>query len=86
MLPAFGNGFRMHLRDAWGFFSFGSNRTKAAVAMTKTIDLISDAIRNPKHPFRQVDDRPQKQKKHRYERRKIKEFIRMGDWSEQTSA
>jgi len=54
--------------------------------MTKTIDLISDAIRNPKHPFRQVDDRPQKQKKHRYERRKIKEFIRMGDWSEQTSA
>lgn len=54
--------------------------------MTKSIDLISDAIRNPKHPFRQVDDRPEKQKKHRYERRKVKEIIRMGDWSEQTSA
>jgi len=54
--------------------------------MTKSIDLISDAIRNSKHPFRHVDDRPEKPKKHRYERRKVKEFIRMGDWSEQTSA
>jgi hypothetical protein len=54
--------------------------------MTKSIDLISDVIRNPKHPFPQVDDRPEKQKKHRYERRKVKEFIRMGDWSEQTTA
>ena len=49
--------------------------------MTKTLDVIADAIRNTKHPFRQVDDRPDKPKKHRYERRKVKEYIRMGDWA-----
>ena len=49
--------------------------------MTKTLDVISDVIRNTKHPFRQVDDRPVKPKKHRYERRKIKEYLRLGDWA-----
>lgn len=53
--------------------------------MPKTNDIISDAIRNPKHPFRQVEDRPDKQKKHRYERRKIREYIKLGDWSDQTA-
>jgi hypothetical protein len=48
--------------------------------MTKTLDVINEAIRNPKHPFRQVNDRPDKPKKHRYERRKIREFIRLGEW------
>ena len=50
--------------------------------MTKTLDLIAEAIRDPKHPFRQVDNRPQKPQKHRYERRKVKEIIRLGDWTE----
>jgi hypothetical protein len=54
--------------------------------MTKTLDVISDVIRNPKHPFRKVDNRPKKAQKHRYERRKIKEYLQMGDWlSEQTT-
>ena len=48
--------------------------------MIKTLDVITDAIRNTKHPFRQVDDRPDKPTKHRYERRKIREYIRLGDW------
>lgn len=48
--------------------------------MTKTLDVIADAIRSTKHPFKQVDDRPAKPQKHRYERRKVKEFIRLGDW------
>ncbi len=49
--------------------------------MPKSLDVISDAIRNTKHPFRQVADRPDKPKKHRYERRKVKEYIRLGDWT-----
>lgn len=49
--------------------------------MTKTIDVITEIIRNPKHPFRKADDRPVKAQKHRYERRKIREFIRLGDWA-----
>jgi hypothetical protein len=54
--------------------------------MAKTLDLISDVIRNPKHPFRQVDDRPDKPQKHRYERRKIKEYIKLADWMEEQTA
>ena len=48
--------------------------------MTKGLDQIDDVIRNSKHPFRQVADRPDKPHKNRYERRKIKEFIRAGEW------
>ncbi len=40
-------------------------------AMTKSLEVISEAIRNPKHPFRKVDNQPKKPLKHRYERRKI---------------
>ncbi|HXT41754.1 MAG TPA: hypothetical protein VN887_17235 [Candidatus Angelobacter sp.] len=52
--------------------------------MTKTLEVLSDVIRNNKHPFRQVDDRPDKSKKHRYERRKIKECLKLGDWDSET--
>jgi len=48
--------------------------------MTKALDHIDDLIRNSKHPFRQVGDRPEKPQKHRYERRKIREYIRAADW------
>ena len=48
--------------------------------MTKTLDVISEAIRNPKHPFRKIDNQPKKALKHRYERRKIKEYLHLGDW------
>ncbi len=51
--------------------------------MTKPLDQIDDVIRNSKHPFRQVADRPDKPHKHRYERRKIKEFMRAGEWNSQ---
>lgn len=54
--------------------------------MSKTVDIITDVIRNAKHPFRQVDDRPDKQKKNRYERRKVKEIIRLSDWSAPSGA
>ena len=51
--------------------------------MTKTLDVITEIIRNPKHPFRKADDRPYKAQKHRYERRKIKEFIKLGSWAQE---
>src|SRR4051812_47916133 len=61
-------------------------RRKENVTMTKTLDLITEIIRNPKHPFRKADDRPVKAQKHRYERRKIKEIIRLGDWGAESTA
>lgn len=48
--------------------------------MTKTLDLIAETIRNTRCFFRQMDSRPHKPQKHRYERRKVKEYIRLGDW------
>ena len=51
--------------------------------MTKTVDTITEIIRNPKHPFRKADDRPAKAQKHRYDRRKIKEYIKLGNWTQE---
>jgi hypothetical protein len=47
--------------------------------MSKTLDVIAEAIRDPKHPFRKVDHQPKKALKHRYERRKIREFLHLND-------
>ncbi len=62
---------------AWG-------QRKDPTPMTKTLDTISEAIRNPKHPFPQVADRPDKPHKNRYERRKVKQYIQLGDWGTQS--
>jgi hypothetical protein len=50
--------------------------------MTKSLDVIAEAIRNNKHPFPRVAERPDKPHKHRYERRKVKQYIHLGDWSD----
>ncbi|HXA45529.1 MAG TPA: hypothetical protein VNZ25_08490 [Candidatus Angelobacter sp.] len=48
--------------------------------MMKTMEVISEAVRNPKHPFRKTEQQPKKSLKNRYERRKIKEYLHLGDW------
>ena len=50
-------------------------------AMTKSLEVITEAVRNPKHPFRKVDNQPKKPLKHRYERRKIREYLHLGEWA-----
>ena len=52
--------------------------------MSKSLEVITEAIQSTKHPFRPVDDRPTKPQKHRYERRKVKECIKLGDWAGET--
>lgn len=49
--------------------------------MMKAMDVISDVIRTAKNPFRQLANRPDKPQKHRYERRKVKQYIHVGDWT-----
>jgi hypothetical protein len=44
------------------------------------MDTIAESIRNDKYPFRHLVDQPHKEQKHRYERRKVKEYIRLVDW------
>jgi len=53
---------------------------KGNQTMTKSLEVISEAVRNPKHPFRKVDNQPKKPRKHRYERRKIREYLHLTDW------
>lgn len=48
--------------------------------MTKTLDVITEALKNTKHPFTRTENRPKKAQKHRYERRKIKEYLHLGEW------
>lgn len=47
--------------------------------MTKSLEVISEAVRSPKHPFRKADHHPKKPQKHRYERRKIKGYLNLGE-------
>lgn len=54
--------------------------------MTKSMDVLTDAVRNPKHPLRHAANQPDKAHKHRYERRKVKQCLQTGDWSDQEQA
>ena len=54
--------------------------------MTKILDAITEAIRNPKHPFRKTGQQPTKSLKHRYERRKVREYLHLSDWLEEEVA
>lgn len=54
--------------------------------MTKLNELIADTLRDSKHPFRAVADRPKKPQKHRYERRKAREYLKLADWSDDALA
>jgi hypothetical protein len=54
--------------------------------MTKALNLIRETVHDTKHPFRQVEQRPAKAQKNRYERRKVKEYIRLSDWGDEAEA
>jgi hypothetical protein len=51
--------------------------------MTNTTELLNELIRNAK--ALRFADHPNKAKKHRYTRRKVRGFIRLGDWKEDES-
>jgi hypothetical protein len=48
--------------------------------MRKSVTLMAENIRTAKYPFRSPGEPSHKEHKHRYERRKVKEFIRLVDW------
>ncbi len=58
-----------------------SKQANGSYDMTKSLEVISETVRNPKHPFPKVDNHPKKPLKHRYERRKIKEYLHLADWA-----
>jgi len=48
--------------------------------MTKSLELVSEAVRNSKFAFRKTENQPRKPQKHRYERRKVREYLHTADW------
>ncbi len=56
-------------------------RERILTLMSKSLETITEAIRNSKHPFPHVADRPDKPHKNRYERRKVKQYIHLVDWA-----
>lgn len=48
-------------------------------AMTKSLEVITETVTNAKHPFPKVDNHVKKPSKHRYERRKIKEYLHLAE-------
>ena len=60
--------------------------TKGNATMIKTLELITEVVSNPKQAFRKIADTPKKSEKHRYERRKVREYLKLGDWVESGTA
>ncbi len=50
--------------------------------MSKPTEAITEIIRDPKHSFRKAEDRPVKAQRHRYERRKIKGYLKQNEWGD----
>lgn len=48
--------------------------------MTKSLEAISEVIKDPNHPFPKADHCPKKAQKNRYERRKVKEYLHPDEW------
>lgn len=53
--------------------------------MSKTLDVVIETIRDPKHPFRKLEHQPKKALKNRYERRKIREILHLQDWQDEVA-
>ena len=54
--------------------------------MTKSLEVITEAVNNPKPPFRKLDSQPKKPLKHRYERRKIRGYLQITDLASSEAA
>ena len=51
-------------------------------AMKKHTDVVTGLV-SEEHPFHQAQTQPGKAKQHRYERRKIRNILKIGDWREE---
>ena len=50
--------------------------------MKKNTDVVSGLV-SEEHPFYQALTQPGKAKQHRYERRKVRTILKIGDWGEE---
>ncbi len=76
----------VRIKPALGVPLVLSSPLNAPLVMSKPTEPITEIIRDPKHSFRKADDRPVKAQRHRYERRKIKEYLKQSDWADDGTA
>jgi hypothetical protein len=50
--------------------------------MKKKTEVVSGLV-SEEHPFHQAQTQPGKAKQHRYERRKVRTILKIGDWGEE---
>ena len=50
-------------------------------SMKKNTEIVSGLV-SEEYPFHQVQTQPGKAKKHRYERRKVRNILKIADWAE----
>jgi hypothetical protein len=60
------------------YFHHGFGERK--LPMMKTLEMVGEVVLNQKHLFHKTQHQPKKALKHRYERRKIREYLHLGDW------
>ena len=67
-------------------FTLSFQRKEKVNAMMKPLEVMGEAIRSQKHPFRKTDHLAKKSQKNRHERRKMRGYLQLGDWlSEETA-
>ncbi len=47
------------------------------MGMTKSLEVIGEAVRDSKHVFHKLENQPNKPQKHRYERRKVRGYLQI---------
>jgi hypothetical protein len=57
-----------------------NNQTERKSVLMKAADTMVDSVRNHKNAFRLADTRSSKVQQSRYERRKIRAYLRFGEW------
>jgi hypothetical protein len=54
---------------------------EASRIMAKSHEQMAEVVHNHRYHPRNAENRPQKAQKHRYERRKVRELMRTGEWA-----
>lgn len=80
------------LNHAWGWLASSQSgfaalfptvsSTYPSTYMNKKTEVVSGLV-SEEHPFHQAQTQPGKAKQHRYERRKVRTILKIGDWGEE---
>jgi hypothetical protein len=77
MAAPFAGAFGWHRLGLW---KIRTKQPERKYVLMKTADMLVDFVRTHKNAFRMADQRAPKVQQSRYERRKVRAFLRLGDW------